>query len=191
MSYPADKDQFNLTAEGCEPNSLVITDDPILYGIRENLEGIAQEIESCLKKWSSDSFKYLKLVRLTAPDYKEEHHYEIYFVDQIPPNQPLARTSFPGSINNPGHIWFNSKYEFLYDNSVIESPRDRGKYLFSTVLMHELGHSLCLHHICDKESAVMYPSIPPFTSNDDPSLPWFKVYLTDDDIAILRAKYPH
>ena len=29
MSYPADKDQFNLTAEGCEPNSLVITDDPI------------------------------------------------------------------------------------------------------------------------------------------------------------------
>ena len=130
MSYPTDNGQFNLTAEDCEPNSLEITDDPILYGIRENLEGIAVVIESCLQEWSFYSFRRLQLVRLTAPDYKEEHHYEIYFVDQIPPEQPLARTSFPGSINNPGHIWFNSKYEFLYNYSGLEDPRDRGKYFF-------------------------------------------------------------
>jgi hypothetical protein len=70
MSYPTDNGQFNLTAEDCEPNSLEITDDPILYGIRENLEGIAVVIESCLQEWSFYSFRRLQLVRLTAPDYK-------------------------------------------------------------------------------------------------------------------------
>jgi hypothetical protein len=163
---------------GCNQNSNRV-DSPIAIGIRVNTLPEAEILEAVLQ-WS-EHFN-MQLRYLTPPNYNQPHDYELFWVESIP-GDPLARTFFPGSTRNPTRIMLNKRYQWT------TLPFETGKYHFQSVVTHELGHALCLNHICDSEEAVMYPTFSPITPGR-PEHEYIRTVLTDRDIELCRQYYP-
>lgn len=118
---------------------------------------IRRVISEATKVWADNSvLKFREVFQKSHADivvsFEDDFHDDLF-----PFSGGILAHAFPPTSGLGGDIHIRESEEWDFDVMFGEKPADKKTSLFATVL-HEMGHSLGLHHSADK-TAVMYHSI--------------------------------